>query len=435
MEDIDLQIRAQQPLQKGRIAYPYSHDRRLQSGDQFRESKEQLEGSLAEIDRFYASSEAGPHDGPPNCQRCNKKKNDISRAFYNYYLSNDPRAWYAENLRYKQEMRRRFENPDTYTLDDNHSFFRSVLRDHLKQDLCTVLPTDDAKIASFKYKTSDFFNEGRSTEEILDAYLGHVSTIAPSPEAAAFNSALQDSTTRDERAQLYVKYYCSSSWNDSPAVKAIKTKHSRMFEALLPHDHVLALWRKDARDSQSTKLAELQGKLSDIKMAHSAYLKNKKKKAEKAEKDQRMVDREPARIEQCTLGGCPIEINLVTEEVIECAVCEWMDRKGGERGRAVYCSVEHANEDFEEHDRHDHRCMAERCIYHPKLGPPGNFTDALCFCQCCLEEDLVSMYCSQECYEENLADHQDQAYQRRGHHNHYEELEFFRPAEEMEIVS
>ncbi|KAL2069307.1 hypothetical protein VTL71DRAFT_15645 [Oculimacula yallundae] len=432
MEGVEHQIRGQQPPSKGSSTYPHSHDRRLQSGDHFRECKEELEGSLAAIDRYYASPEAGPHDGPPNCQRCNKKKQDIARAFYSYYLSNDPRAWYAEHVQYKQEMQRRFNSPEVFSLEDNHAFFQSVLREHLKQDLCSVLPSDDANTTSFKYKTSDFFNEERSIDEILDAYLTHVATIAPSPEAATFNDALQDTTSREERAQLYIKYYCTPSVDDSPAVKAIKTKHARMFGALLPHDQVLASWRKDAQDSQATKITEFQAKLSDIKMAQSAFLKSKKRKAEK---DQRVVDREPARIEQCALGECPIEINMLTDEVIECAICEWMDRKGGERGRAVYCSVEHANEDFEEHDRHDHRCMAERCIYHPKLGPPGNFTSSLCLCQCCLEEDLVSMYCSRECYEENFPDHQEQAFQRRGNHNHYGELEEFRPAEEMQIVS
>ncbi|KAG4414098.1 hypothetical protein IFR04_012750 [Cadophora malorum] len=432
MEGVELQLRAHQSLPNTTGTYPLSHDRRLQTGDHFRESKERLEESLSAVDRFYASSEASPHEGRPNCQRCSKKKHDITRAFYDYYLSNDPRAWYAGNAHYKQEMQRRFDSSDDLALDDVHSFYQSALREHLRQDLCTVLPTDNPKVADFKYKTSDLFKESRSTDEILDLYLEHVSSIAPNADAASFNAALQDTTTAEQRAQLYVNYYCTPSWNDPPAVKSIKAKHARMFEALVPHDEVLASWRKDAQDSQAAKVSELQGKLSDIKMAQSAYLKNKKKKAEK---DQRMLDREPTpRIEQCALGGCPVEINLVTEEVIECAICEWMDRKGGERGRAVYCSLEHANEDFEEHDAHDHRCMAEKCIYYPKLGPPGNFGSSLCVCQCCLEEDLVSLYCSRECYEENFLEHQ-QAFQRRGNHNHYEELEYFRPAEDMQIIS
>lgn len=433
MKGVELQLRAHQRLPNTASKYPLTHDRRLQAGDQFRESKEQLEANLSEIERLYASPEAGPHEGPPNCQRCNKKKHEITRAFYDYYLSNDRRAWYAGDAHYKQEIQRRFEDPDVYSLDDIHTFFQSALREHLKQDLCTVLRTDDTTTTNFKYKTLDLFNGSLSTDEILDAYLGHISSIAPNPEAAAFNAALQDTTTAEQRAQLYINYYCTPSWNDPPAVKAIKAKHARMFEALVPHDEVLSSWRKDAQDSQAAKISDLQGKLSDIKMAQSAYLKNKKKKAEK---DQRILDREPTpRIEQCALGGCPIEINLVTEQVIECAICEWMDRKGGERGRAVYCSLEHANEDFEEHDAHDHRCMAEKCIYNPKHGPPGNFGSSLCVCQCCLEEDLVSLYCSRECYEENFTEHQEQAFQRRGNHNHYEELEFFRPAEEMQIIS
>ncbi len=342
---VELQLRAQQPLLSNPNSYPHSLDRRIQAGDQFRESKALLESTLNSIERFYSSPEAGPHSGPPSCERCSKQKHDIAKAYYDYYLSNDPRAWFTDYSQYKHEIQRRFENPDIYSLDDINSVFQRALRDHLKQDLCASQPGEPGNITKFKSQTADVFSEGdRSTAEVLTAYLQNIPLLGLNPDAVSFILALQNTSRPEERAPIYIQYYCTPRWNDSPAAKAFKGKYARMFESLAPHDEVLAAMKKEAEGSQASKSAELQVMLSDIKMAQSAHLRNKKRKAEK---DQRMIDREPSpRFEQCTLGGCRNEINLSQGQVVECALCEWMDRKGGEKGRAIYCSVEHAEQDF-----------------------------------------------------------------------------------------
>ncbi|CAL3964372.1 hypothetical protein PZA11_001745 [Diplocarpon coronariae] len=439
MEEVELQIRAnglhQAPYPHVSNPYPHSLDRRLLAGDAFRDAKIRLENTLRSIEDHYSSPAAGFHTGSPHCPRCLDKKKHVSRAYYDYYLSDDARSWYAEIPQYKHEIQRRFDNPDAYSLDDIHVFFQATLREHLKQDLCAARRGDNGAVTSFKYKTSDLFNESiRSTSEILTAYLDNISLICPNKDSVGFVHALQNTTTPEERAQIYIQYYCASSWDDPPAVKTFKAKWARMFESLAPHDEILAAMRREADGCHASKLSELQGKLSDIKMAQSAHLKNKKRKAEKDQRDQRVLDREPSpRTERCTLGGCPAEINLLDGTVIECAICEWLDRKGGDRGRAVYCSVEHAEADFDEHDLHDHGCMADRCIY--SSGGPGPSDTPPGICQCCSEQDTLTFFCSLACYQENFADHRERVFHQRGPHNHYQMLDYFRPEEHMEIIS
>lgn len=329
--------------------YPFSFDRRLLAGDAFREAKIRLENTLFSIERHYCTPEAGVHTGPPSCLRCQTKKRDIRGAYYDYYLSNDQRSWYAENPSYKQEMARRLQDPDV-SLDEIHRFFNDALREHLRQDLSTVQPTDNNTIEDFKRKTSDLFvdrHPPRSTSEILSAYLQHISIITGHQDATEFVNVLQLTTTPQERAEVYIRYYCTSAWNDPPIVKTFKAKYARMFESGAPHDAVLASMRREGEEAQAAKIAELQSKLSDIKMAQSAYSKNKKRKEEKRERFQRTLNRTPSPMTQnCTYSDCPVEINLAAGTVIECAICEWVDRKGGERGRAVYCSTKHAEMDF-----------------------------------------------------------------------------------------
>jgi hypothetical protein len=141
-----------------------------------------------------------------------------------------------------------------------------------------------------------------------------------------------------------MNYYCRPAWADSPQQKAFKAKYARMFGELIPHDEVLAAMEKEAADSHASKIDVLQREISELQMAQSAHLKVKAKKEEKHER--MILDREPSpKMVQCSLDGCANEVNLLAD-TIECAICEWLHRKGGERGRYVYCSVEHADEDF-----------------------------------------------------------------------------------------
>jgi hypothetical protein len=323
-------------------SYPLPLDQRIEQGDLFRQARQKFEAALKTINHFYSSPQAPPHKGPPQCDRCASKKRQTLLAYYAYYLATDPGRWDSDLTQYRVEIERRFNNPDI-SLEEIHQIFQAALRDHLKQDMCTSLTTDSSEIYDFKNRTADMFDQGRSTEEILSFYIEEQLRTSPEPDVADFISSLQTSTTPQERAQIYINYYCKANWTDSPQQKNFKAKYARMFGELLSHDSVMTAMKKEAEDSQSNKVAEARNKQAELQMAQSAHFKNK---ARKAEKDQRMQDRESSpKIMRCSLPGCDVDVNL-SEETIECAVCDWFVRKGADKGHAYYCSVEHVEEDF-----------------------------------------------------------------------------------------
>jgi hypothetical protein len=133
-----------------------------------------------------------------------------------------------------------------------------------------------------------------------------------------------------------------------------------MFGELIPHDEVLAAMKKEAADSHASKIDVLQREISELQMAQSAHLKVKAKKEEKHER--MILDREPSpKMVQCSLDGCANEVNLLAD-MIECAICEWLHRKGGERGRYVYCSVEHAEIAASTTRRPDHQAKQTQWV-------------------------------------------------------------------------
>lgn len=334
LRDVEVQIRQHNALPRPVSHARLSLDQRLAQGDRFREAKETLDSSLREIERSYSFSEHLIHSGQDDCERCARKKAHIARAYYKFYLDENPQSWTLHAApEYKRELERKFNDPGS-SLDDLHATFRSGLREYLKQDLCSGTGAGQLEV-------TEIFSEQRPTGDILNACLSQAQQRAPNPDAAAFIAELQDTKTPEERAQLYIRYYCSSSWADSSSVKNFKSKYARMFEQLVPHDEVVDAMRKEAEGSQSSKLEGLRRQLNELEMAQSAHLKAK------AKKDQKMRDREPTPgVVQCSLVGCANEVDLATDETIECAVCEWLERKGSEKGRAFYCCMEHAEEDF-----------------------------------------------------------------------------------------
>jgi hypothetical protein len=317
-------------------------DQRIRQGDQFRRAKAQLEAALESIKQLPPH---GSHSGQPGCERCARKKIQIRDAYFEYYISSDPDAWSSHLSHYQYQMAKKLNNPDGYSLEEVHALFLSALREHMKQDLCILQSTDSPETRALKSMTRDMFDNGRPTSEILSDYAAAVERNAPNPDAAAFAAALNDSKTKEERAQIYIDYYCSPSWRDTSQQKNFKAKYARLFEQLIPHDEVVAAMKKEADDSQLSKIDGLQRDLGELQMAQSAHLKDKAKKEEKSQR--MMMDREPSpKMVQCSLDGCGNEINLLADAIIECAICEWLDRKGGERGRYVYCSIQHADEDF-----------------------------------------------------------------------------------------
>jgi hypothetical protein len=241
-------------------------------------------------------------------------------------------------------MAERLNSSNGYSLEEVHALFISAFREHLKQDLCRPTSRDTPQIQGLKTSTAAQFDGGRPTADILSDYAAGIERSAPNPDAAAFASAINNSRTKEERATVYANYYCRPSWADSPQQKAFKAKYARLFEALLPHDEVLSAMKKEAEDSHASKIDVLQREIGELQMAQSAHMKVKAKKEEKDHK--MMMEREPSpKMVQCSLNDCANEVNLLSD-TIECAICEWLHRKGGERGRYVYCSVEHADEDF-----------------------------------------------------------------------------------------
>lgn len=243
--------------------------------------------------------------------------------------------------------------PGRHSLEDVHVRFEQELREHLRKDLSTVRPDrDDLNITELKNLTAAQFDQGRPTaailEDRLDAELN--SPALHSNDAVAFISALQASKNNQDRIQIYVKYYCTSTWSDTPTHKALKAKYARLFQRGLSHDTVIAKWKTEALESQNQEISKQRHRLGELKMAQSAHLRSK---ARRAEKDQRMQDREYVFVQRltadCALDSCDREIGLGEgEEIVECAICRWLARKdrSERRKHAYYCSEEHLQEDF-----------------------------------------------------------------------------------------
>lgn len=301
---------------------------------------------------FSAHKDEG-HTGSADCARCGQQRRQIWQAFYDYYLGTEPDRWDLNLRAYREEMREMLHSiPARYSLEDVNARFEQELREHLTKDLCTPQPDlDTMEFTELKKLTLVQFGAGKSTtkilEERLDAELN--SPRLRSSDAIAFVEALQHSKNARERIQIYQKYYCSPTWEDTPQMKNFKAKYAKLFERGMSHDSVLELWKEEALEVQRADISKLKHRMGELTMAQSAHLKNK---AKKAEKDQRMQDREyvfvPKQSAKCSLDRCGKEISLAEGEVIECALCDWLARKdkSDRREHAYYCSQEHAEEDF-----------------------------------------------------------------------------------------
>jgi len=244
---------------------------------------------------------------------------------------------------FREHLQSSLSEPDP-SLEAVHSIFAAGLRHHLKNEHCTPRVSDLPSTITMKSILSNMFMEGEPTPSILDFYLSDLEGRVSETEVARFVAAMQKTKTPEDRARLYVLYYCSTSPNDPPVLRDFKQKYARIFEALVPHDEVLAAMRKEAQEYQAKNMQQLEERLSALELGKKAHLKKEQRKNARNGGD--VIEQ----VVNCSLEGCPIEVNLMTEEVIECVVCEWMAEKGGmdgeRRERAVYCSVEHAEDDF-----------------------------------------------------------------------------------------
>lgn len=335
-------IQAQAPIMPGDPTYPLPPGERTTQGEQFRQAKQQLESKLKTISNFYSSPHAEAHTDPPNCERCNTKKRRVMEAYYDFYLTNTP--WDSADPTLRVDLEKAFNDPQSDQLDHMHRIVQRVVREHIRQDLCSPNSTDNVDTFNCKQLAAEMFTKGRDTKEILDRYTEAQLETIRDPNIVEFVRASEAANTPEQRAQAYINYYCRLTATDTPQQKNLKAKYARMFEQLTPRDVVIAAMRKEAEELQASKLAELEHRLGELQMAQSAHLKAK---ARKAEKDKLIHAREASpRYVSCSIEECPLDINVTSEEVIECGICEWLSRKGGKSNHFYYCSVEHADEDF-----------------------------------------------------------------------------------------
>lgn len=315
-------------------------NKKLAQGDAFRRSKEALSSRLNEIEQgsFIPNNR---HTGSADCIPCKAKNSKIDYAFAEYYVSLEQH--FPE---FSQLIRKELDNPRRQ-LSEVHSLFKTGLRGHFKRDLCTPGKHESERLKTLRSLTISMFDDDTPLSVILKFYLSELNARAEDSETAKLLNLLQTTRSAEERAVIYIQLYCPPSLQDSPRQRNFKQKYTRLFEALTPHDEVVALMRKEADDYSKTRISEAQSRLSELKMAQNAHLKNKQRKLDRQRRGEESAREQ---VVDCVLEGCANEVNLVTSEVIECAICEWLAKKEGQdserRERAVYCSTEHAEADF-----------------------------------------------------------------------------------------
>lgn len=242
-----------------------------------------------------------------------------------------------------------FNDEERYSLQDIYNFHTSTLRAHLKADFGASLPYDTADSIAFRDEFLNYiWDKDVPLRDIFSFYFKEQHNMHESQDAADFVNQLQTTSNAEQRAQIYIKYYCTINPNDSPVLKNFKSKYARQFSELQSHDTVLAAMYEEAEKSQAKNLEKLKGELNELQLAKSATMKHKKRRAEQA--DQRMLDRdvEESKYVRCGLPKCRLDVDL-SEETIECVICDWLVRKRASKRRTYYCSVEHAEEDFVSH--------------------------------------------------------------------------------------
>jgi len=422
MENVKFQIRSIN-------SYPLSMERRLQQGDAFRESSEKLRTSLVEIEGQLSKGNR-TQDGRLSARSAKENRDLIRSCYCNFYLSSDPRAWHSHLPAYKREMYKLLNHTDEFPLAEINRTHNGLLEEHLLYDLTAGLPSDPREIRAIREMAFEAF-QGRSNsggEAFRDQILYFLSRLQDSAPTKAMADAVRELQTArgaSDRSRVYINYYCSPSLSDTVSQKNFKAKFARMFDQGATHDEVYGLMEKEARSSKEFTLRNYRNELEGLQGALAAQ---QKLKARKQEKDRRMRDRETTlRTTRCSLQGCTVNLDL-GEAQLECAICQWLDAKGSGCTRFFYCSSKHADEDFDHHDKYEHRCAMEGdCVFYPDSGPPEDSGDSG-ICQDCFNAQEVSYFCSQECYGQNLNLHREDYHMARGIHNDYNDLEPFKPA-------
>lgn len=281
--------------------------------------------------------------------------------------------------------------------EHNDVFDHNLRLDNLLQ----TMPVEDALATNF--------------QEMVDQV--RRGSVGDATHALEFNMRMNGAKTNEERAALYVSYYCTLTPDDTTQMRSLKTKYAKLFESGKSHDTVLGMWKAEAKDLKAREIGGLEQRLGELKMAQSAHLKNKKKK--KMKKDAKMMDKRI--MVECSLPGCGKQMDKSKGGVDECAVCDWLAWRTGQRQHFYYCSVAHCKEDFvsrkgslvvvgtwinalqDTHDQREHACsMGDQCYY---SSPPHY--DESGICAQCFDNEVVNFFCSEECFSQT---HHDEAH-------------------------
>ncbi|RKF58807.1 hypothetical protein OnM2_065011 [Erysiphe neolycopersici] len=377
-----------------------THSLRLAQADAFRNAKQKLQDTLLLNQEKFILLNSEYHSDHPDCRNCDTKNRKIIDAYEHYFLSSDPNSWYTNILGYETEMQARFRDikiPTKQDLKDLYLIFRAKLREYIMTVINDLKLDSDTELSNI---ISNNMAKDIPLEILVQKAYDALLSLLPNSDAKQLVLSLQNTKTASERAPHYIRYYCSIAEDDTPQQRNFKNKYARMFENGLNHDEVLTAMRKEAQDLNSQRVSALHTELGELQLAQSAHLK---KKVRRAESVQQVRDRKLNQMSiRCSLAQCGVEV-YVTKENIECALCEWLERKGSGKGRFFYCSKEHAEEDFDRHDRHQHKCIAEdRCFYYPQPGPPDETSGCGICLFCSQNKKSLSYFCSKECYHQNI---------------------------------
>jgi hypothetical protein len=228
-----------------------------------------------------------------------------------------------------------------------HRRFKAELEEHLRNDLGTVLP-GDRRYVVHSLRLAHLLETMPLEEALASGFQEMVDdqvrsgNMVDATQPLGFNLRINEAKTNEERAALYVIYYCSPTPDDTPQMRNLKAKYAKLFESGKSHDTVLGMWKAEAKELKAREIEGLEQRLGELKMAQSAHLKNKTKK--KMKKDARMKDKR--QIVECSLPACGRQMDNSNGGVDECVVCDWLVRRTGQRQHVYYCSVAHAEEDF-----------------------------------------------------------------------------------------
>ncbi|KAH8811409.1 hypothetical protein F5884DRAFT_781998 [Xylogone sp. PMI_703] len=402
--------------------YPLSFDRRLLETENLRQDTLVLESKLSSIRQSCSES----LQCPSPISECPEHMSQMVQAYREFYLSDEPDRWYSNIQKYKDELNSMFNNPEEYTLADIHNRARKELRKAQGSDLCTIRPDDAEEIIKWKHESATMLDQGKPIAEIIDYRINVQLEALPESEATermAFLKALEESKDQKERARIYIDYYCQQLPTDSREQSSLKAKFIKMFQEGAPHDTVLTAMIKQTMEAKEAHKSNLEHMLGELQMAQSAHLKNKAKKEETFRRRQQV---EAEKTAECSFPGCDAPVNLLDKDgPLECAICEWLSQRSPTRKPYFYCSNEHADKDFPEHDRTQHGCiMGDKCLYAPLPGPPeDSITGGVC--QDCRDHEIVSYFCSQSCYKENLDAHRADIHMSKDIESHSDTLDLF----------